>query len=319
MALITVKVAKVTDEAIGVRSFLLRKKGFRGLPKYEPGAHIDVHCDSGIIRQYSLCGDPADSRQYLIAVKQEDCSRGGSDWMHLDVKEGDTLKISTPRNNFPLNVNAPHSVLLAGGIGITPIISMADDLHKRGLPFSLHYFSRSTANTTFRDRLERSGYEGQVTFHDGLDGAETGKLLHEILANPAADEYVYICGPGPFMNAAEKVALVGRAREAVRLERFSASPSNLKAINHPFTLELARKGVSLNVAADETILDVLNAQGIIADFSCEQGVCGTCVTDVLSGMPEHRDSFLSEKQKASGTQMCLCVSRALGPKLIIDL
>ncbi|WP_373635205.1 2Fe-2S iron-sulfur cluster-binding protein [Yoonia sp. SS1-5] len=319
MTLINVKVAKVTREADGIKSFTLAKPGLFKLPAYEPGAHIDVHCGEGIIRQYSLCGDPADRRKFMIAVKQGDPSRGGSDLMHLAVKEGDRLEIGSPRNNFPLDEDAPHTVLLAAGIGITPIIAMADRLHALGKSFALHYFSRATGHTAFRARLADGAYAEHVHFYEGLERAQTGNRLREILATPVAGGQVYMCGPGPFMDAAEALALENWPADAVNLERFAANPALAGAPTHAFEVELARTGVSLQVGADETILDVLDANGIDAAFSCEQGVCGTCVTDVIAGTLDHRDSFLSDKQRAAGKQMCLCVSRANGDKLVLDL
>lgn len=329
MALINVRVEKITDEAIGIRSFVLRKIGLLKLPPYTPGSHIDVHCGDGIIRQYSLCGDPNDRRRLMIAVKQNEPSRGGSDLMHLAVKTGDRLEIGSPRNNFPLDQSAEHVILLAGGIGITPIIAMADHLHGLGKPFALHYFSRGPEYTAFQARLQQGAYADSVTFHHGLDSAATQATLRNILIAPlepvgttsgtASYGPVYLCGPGPFMDAAEAIALENRAADAVKLERFSANPALADTPTHAFEVELARSGTKLQVGANETILDVLEAHNIEAAFSCEQGVCGTCVTAIIAGEAEHRDSFLSDKQKASNTRICLCVSRAKGDKLVLDL
>lgn len=319
MVLINVTVEKVTQEVEGVRSFVLAKKGLFKLPTYAPGAHIDVHCGEGIIRQYSLCGDPNDRRRLMIAVRQVDPSRGGSDLMHRAVHEGDPLEIGAPRNNFPLDENAPHSILLAAGIGITPIIAMADHLHALGRSFELHYFSRAAEHTAFRTRLEQGNYASKVTFHEGLDVTATGQALDDILVKPVPGGQVYMCGPGPFMDRAEAAAQVHWPSDAINLERFSAKPALAGAPSKPFTVELARSGVSLDVAADETILEVLEANEIDVAFSCEQGVCGTCVCDVVSGQPDHRDSFLSAHQRKSGRVMCLCVSRAAGEKIVLDI
>ena len=319
MVLINVTVEKVTQEAEGIRSFMLAKKGLFKLPGYTPGAHIDVHCGEGIIRQYSLCGDPSDRRHLMIAVRQVDPSRGGSDLMHRAVQEGDRLEIGAPRNNFPLNEDAAHSVLLAAGIGITPIIAMADRLHALGRAFELHYFSRAQDHTAFRARLEKGGYADKVIFHEGLDVTATCQTLDDVLAQPVVGGEVYMWGPGPFMDRAEEAAQKHWPQDAINLERFAAKPALAGAPAKPFTVELARSGVTLDVAADETILDVLEANQIDAAFSCEQGVCGTCVSDVLSGAPEHRDSFLSASQRKSGRVMCICVSRAAAGKIVLDL
>lgn len=319
MALINVAVEKVTQEAEGIRSFVLAKKGLFKLPAYTPGAHIDVHCGEGIIRQYSLCGDPDDRWHLMIAVRQVSPSRGGSDLMHRAVQIGDRLEIGAPRNNFPLDEDASHSVLLAAGIGITPIIAMADRLHALDRSFELHYFSRATDHTAFRSRLEDGGYADRVTFHEGLDVPATGQTLDDILRQPVAGGQVYMCGPAPFMDRAETAAQAHWPQDAINLERFAAKPALAGAPVEPFTVELARSGVTLDVGADETILDVLEANDIDAAFSCEQGVCGTCVCDVVSGQPDHRDSFLSAHQRKLGRVMCLCVSRAAGEKIVLDI
>jgi vanillate O-demethylase ferredoxin subunit len=319
MALHRVKVAKITQEADGIRSFLLAQKGLFKLPAYAPGAHIDVHCGEGIIRQYSLCGDPTDRRHYLIAVKQGEPSRGGSDLMHGTVQEGDVLEIGRPRNSFELDEGPAHSVLLAAGIGITPIIAMADRLAAQKQSFELHYFSRSAEQAAFRDRLENGTYRDRVTFNAGLSVEETDRFLYRILWEANADSHVYMCGPGPFMDTAEVHALKTRPAVAVHFERFAANPALSGALTKAFTVTLARTGITLPVGADETILDVLDANGIDAAFSCEQGVCGTCVSDVVDGTPDHCDSFLSEKQKSSGDRMCICVSRARGDTITIDI
>ena len=313
------EVARIVQEAEGIRSFLLAKRGFFNLPQYEPGSHIDVHCGEGIIRQYSLCGDPNDRRHFMIAVKQGEPSRGGSELMHRVVKEGDKLEIGSPRNNFALDETATHAVLIAGRIGITPIIAMAARLQTLGKPFELHYFSRSVKNTAFRERLLKGAYTDKVTFHEGLDFLQTGTRLRSILANPISGSQVYMCGPAPFMDTAEAFARENRPAEAVKLERFVAKPALSGGPTFAFKIELARTGLTFDVSADETILEVLDANGIDAAFSCEQGVCGTCVTDIIDGEPEHRDSFLSAKQRASGKQMCLCVSRAKHEKVVLDL
>lgn len=319
MPLINVRVAAISDEAEDVRSFLLAKSGPFRLPRFEAGAHIDVHCGEGIIRQYSLCGDPDDRRHYRIAVKRVVPSRGGSDLMHDAVRVGDWLEIGSPRNNFPLDETASHSVLLAGGIGITPIIAMTDRLHKIGASFEMHLFSRGEGHTAFRDRLAAGPYANRVTLHEGRDIASTQARLMTILNHPKEGACVYICGPGPFMDMTQNIAGAHYPADAMRLERFAANPALAGTPTHAFQIELSRSGVTLNVGADETILEVLERHDIDAAFSCEQGVCGTCVTQVIEGEPDHRDSFLNDKAKAKGERICLCVSRAKGARLVLDL
>jgi len=319
MALINVKVAKVTDEANGIRSFVLAKTGLFKLPTYTPGSHIDVHCGEGIIRQYSLCGDPDDRRHLMIAVKKGEPSRGGSELMHTKVNEGDRLEIGSPRNNFPLDETASYVILIAGGIGITPIIAMADRLQSLGKSFELHYFTRGPGDTAFAGRLQQGAYSDKVTFYQGLNITDTISQLQEILSSPQPNGQVYICGPGPFMDTAEQLTLEKWPAEAINLERFAANPALAGGPTHAFELELARSGMKLNVGEDETILQALEANNIDAAFSCEQGVCGTCVTEIVEGNADHRDSFLSKKQKAENSRMCICVSRAMGEKLVLEL
>lgn len=319
MSLINVKVVKIASEGEGIRSFLLRNTGFFKLPAYEPGAHIDVHCGEGIIRQYSLCGDQNDRHHYMIAVKQVELSRGGSDLMHLSVQEGDRLEIGSPRNNFSLYESAPHAVLLAGGIGITPIIAMADRLNALGRSFELHYFSRGPEHTAFQNRLLRGSFATRVSLHEGLDVAATKARLKAVFASPQPRTQVYICGPGLFMASAESTALKTIPAADIKLERFAANPATNIGPTAPFQIELAQSETTLEVGAKETILDVLQAHGIDAAFSCEQGVCGTCVTRVLEGEPDHRDSFLSPKQRRANQQICLCVSRSKSSKLVLEL
>lgn len=319
MSLINVKVVKIIEEAEGIRSLSLKKTGFFKLPNYKAGAHIDVHCGEGIIRQYSLCGDPNDRRHFLIAVKQVEASRGGSDLMHLSVEEGDWLEIGSPRNNFHLDESASHFVLLAAGIGITPIIAMADRLYDLGKPFELHYFSRSAEHTAFQSRLKAADYAKQVSFHQGLNVSQTSKQLETILAAHKEGSQLYMCGPLLFMDAAQSVAYETWPEGSVRLEHFASKPTLESSQTHPFIVELAKSEVTLEIAENETILDALERNDIDAAFSCEQGVCGTCVTEVIEGTPEHRDSFLSNRQKQDGNRMCICVSRAKNEKLVLDL
>ena len=185
--------------------------------------------------------------------------------------------------------------------------------------FTLHYFSRGEAHTAFRDRLSAGAFGASVKFHEGLDVAQTTKALAAALDKRNDGGQVYMCGPAPFMNAAEKQALQNHPRDAVHLERFAANPAISGGPTAPFKVTLARTGLTLEVGADETILNVLDANGIDAAFSCEQGVCGTCVTDVVQGVPDHRDSFLSAKERDAGQRMCLCVSRARGAAITLDI
>jgi len=203
--------------------------------------------------------------------------------MHNVVNEGDSLEIGSPRNNFPLDETSPHSVLLAGGIGITPIIAMADRLHVLNRSFELHYFNRSIDHTAFRKRLTEGDFDQSVKLHEGLDIPQTSRQLRDILRSPKAGAQVYLCGPAPFMNTATALAENHWPADSIRLERFAANPSLASGPTSPFQIELKRSGLTLDVGANETILDVLEAHNIDTPYSCEQGVCGTCATEVLDG------------------------------------
>lgn len=313
---ISVTVVRVTQETGHIKSFLLRRSDGGTLPACGAGDHIDVHLPGGLVRQYSLCNGPTDTGEYLIGVKSEPASRGGSRALHEQVQVGSVLEISPPRSSFPLVPHGTRYLLLAGGIGITPILSMARHLAAAGTGFALHYFTQGAAHTPFRAMLDSAELSPHVTLHAGLDPSAVEGVLGKLLAE-ARPAQLYYCGPAPFME------LTGRlARELawptadVHYEYFSPlSPAGGTA----FQLELAKSGRSFTIPPERTIIEVLDQHGIAVPTSCGQGVCGTCVVKVLAGQPEHRDSFLSEFQKNSGKRIALCVSRSNSGTLVIDL
>lgn len=320
---IAVSIVEMNDEAKGIRSYRLQAADGSPLPRFTPGAHVDVLLDNGLVRQYSLC-NTVDEDSYVIAVKREPDSSGGSAHIHEHFRPGTALSISPPRNRFPL-VDSGQVLLLAGGIGITPLLSMArhiqaqKDDHTRD--FRLEYFSSSPEETAFRTLLEGPDNAGRVGLHPGLSPDEVAAVLTQALARDA-DSHVYICGPEGFMALASELALRNRADDRVHLEYFSAPPRDAEAGSdgdRPFQVTLARRGETFEIPAGRCIVEVLADHGITVPTSCEQGICGTCVTTVLSGRPQHRDLYLLDNEKEKGDVMCLCVSRSLDDRLVLDL
>ena len=318
MTQITVQVAKRRQEALDIASFELVKPDGSALPGFSAGSHIDVELPGGLTRQYSLCNDAAEQHRYRIAVLRDANSRGGSAAMHDGVKEGDTLRISEPRNHFPL-VHAGRALLFAGGIGVTPLLCMAQRLATAGAEFELHYCTRSAERTAFRDEIASSGYADRVHFHFD-DGVAAQKLdLDAALRAPEAGTHIYVCGPTGFIDWVVQTAQrQGWPREQVHLEYFGAAPQDTKG-DRSFQVKLASSGATYEVPADRTVVQALQAHGVAVLTSCEQGVCGTCLTRVLQGECEHRDLYLTDDEKAKHDQFLPCCSRAKGPLLVLDL
>lgn len=318
-ATITVRVQRIVQATAEVKLFELVQVDDAALPPFTPGAHIDVHVGAACVRQYSLCNGPADVTGYLIGVKKEPDSRGGSRTLHETTREGDLLQIGAPRNNFALRDTAGHHVLVAGGIGVTPILSMALHLLASRASFELHYFSRSIALTPFHDVLSAPEYLGRVDFHYALDADAVRAKLRKILWQRKADAHLYLCGPRPFMDAVQQAAAATWPPDAVHLEYFTADAAALAAPTRTFTVRLARSGGEYLVGEDQSIVQALTQYGVHLDTSCEQGVCGTCLTGVIEGEPDHRDSYLSDDEKRCGDRILPCVSRARGAVLVLDI
>ncbi|HEY3605795.1 MAG TPA: fatty acid desaturase [Sporichthyaceae bacterium] len=305
-----VRVTEARDVGTEVRTFAL--DGVDGpLPLFTPGSHIDVHLPSGRVRQYSLCNAPGSS--YRIAVKADPNGRGGSLEVHEALTVGTELTISEPRNNFELN-DAARFVLVAGGIGVTPLLSMAHDLHAAGAEFTLHVCAGDAARVPFGDELASLPFADRVHVHLG----RTNLDLPTALGNWGGAE-VYTCGPTGFMDWVSDQALaLGWPLDTVHRESFSA-PVVDTTNTAPFEVELARTGITFTVPADKQILDVLAEKKVEVPWSCSQGVCGACITPVLSGEIEHRDAVLTADARAGNSKMALCVSRAKGDKIVLDL
>ncbi|HZY17989.1 MAG TPA: PDR/VanB family oxidoreductase [Ramlibacter sp.] len=318
MADITVKVLRRRQEAQDIASFELGRPDGAPLPAFSAGSHIDVHVPGGLVRQYSLCNDAGERHHYRIAVLRDPATRGGSAGMHDAVQEGDLLTISEPRNHFPL-VHARRTVLLAGGIGVTPLLCMAQRLAAAGAEFTLHYCTRSPERTAFRDEIAAAAFASRVRFHFD-DGEASQKLDLPAALGPAeADAHVYVCGPAGFIDHVVQGAnAAGFSPEQIHLEYFGAAPQDT-AGDRAFDVKLASSGQVIRVAADQTVVQALAAQGVEILTSCEQGVCGTCITRVLSGECDHRDLYFTDEEKAAQDQFTPCCSRARSAMLVLDL
>jgi len=314
--MLKVRVASRAQAAEGVvRLDLVCAEG-RDLPPFSAGAHVDVFLKDGLTRQYSLCNDPAERDRYRIAVLREPASRGGSAYVHDALLEGATLDIGLPRNLFALDETAEEHLLFAGGVGVTPILAMARRLHALGAPFTLHYCARERSRAAFLDELAAAPFAGSVRLAFDAE-PETRLDLDAVLASPHPGRRLYVCGPGGFMD---HVIGAARARgwrpDWIRKEHFAAAP---QGGSEAFELVIASTGQVVPVAAGQSAAQALEAAGVFVPVSCEQGVCGTCLTRVLEGRPDHRDAFQTDAERAAGDQFTPCCSRALSPRLVLDL
>jgi len=314
-----VRVVRKSAEATNICTFELADPDGAALPSFSAGAHIDVQVRDGVVRQYSLCNDPRETHRYLIGVLRTNDSRGGSRAMHEEVGEGDLIRIGEPRNHFPLAHGAERSLLLAAGIGITPILCMAERLANTGAVFRLHYWARSREHAAFVERIEQSTFADRAQFHFSAGVPERRANLDDVLAQPDAETHLYVCGPTRFMDAALLAAKrAGWNEENLHREYFSADL--LRSANDTeFVVKLASSGKSYTIGKNASVLEVLTANGIVLPRSCEQGVCGTCLTGVLAGEPDHRDRILTAEERARNDRFTPCCSRARSATLVLDL
>ena len=292
------------DEADGVVSLTLAHPEGHDLPAWTPGAHVDLTVDDGVVRQYSLSSDPHDRTSWRLGVLREPAGRGGSEYVCTKLDVGDVVEVSEPRNHFALEP-AGHYLFIAGGIGITPILSMIAHAEATGTSWSLLYGGRSEVSMAFLDELAVHGE--RVT---GLPQDTTGLLpLAEVLAEVRPDTAVYACGPEPMLAAVE--ANVGHwPAGSLHLERFAPKPIETDGPDEAFEVEFATSGITATVPPGRSILSVAEEVGVPADFSCGEGTCGTCETTILAGRAEHRDSVLEDDERAENTCLMICVSRA---------
>lgn len=287
------------------------------LPPFTAGSHIDIALPNGMIRQYSLCNAPDDGSRYQIAVLLEETGRGGSRSAHLELQQGDTVRISAPRNMFPLAA-ARHSILVAGGIGITPILSMAEQLTKMDASFELHYCARSLGRTAFIERIQASDFSSRVHLYIDEDPGRGRLDMNAVLRTPSPETHLYVCGPKGFMDfVIQSASDAGWEDGCVHKEYFAASAIE-EGKERPFEVVLAKSGRVVPVTAEQTVVQALALHGITVPVSCEQGFCGTCAIRVLDGVPDHRDAFLSNEERATNSCFTPCCSRAKSPRLVVD-
>lgn len=316
---LSVRVARKTVEAQNICTFELMDVNGAALPAFSAGSHVDVHLPGGLTRPYSLCNDPKETHRYLIGVLRDPASRGGSKAMHDEVQEGQVLQISASKNHFPLAHEARRSLLLAGGIGVTPILCMAERLAIMGAEFEMHYSTRSPERTAFQARIAASSFAQKVIFHFD-DGAAAQQLdMASLLAAPQDGVHLYVCGPKGYMDAVLRTAREqGWPEGQLHYEFFSAEVAKSDS-DVDFSIKLASSGRIILVPKDKTVTQALADAGVEILVSCEQGVCGTCLTRVLEGVPDHKDLYLTPEEQVANDQFLPCCSRAKTPLLVIDL
>jgi len=317
--LLDLRVSQVWREAADIIGIELVDPSGAALPRFEAGAHLDVFTPAGVVRQYSLFNDPAEQHRYCLAVLFEANGRGGSRSLHEQVRDGHALRVSCPRNKFPLVKHSGPSVLLAGGIGITPILSMAHTLLRSRSEFVLHYCTRSIERTAFYSRVSAPDLRDRVHLHLD-DGPPQQKAdLSKLLSEASADSHLYYCGPDGFMQAVMSSGRdAGWSPDRMHCEYFGSVQPKSQG-ERPFIVRLAGRGVDVSIGANETVVEALSARGIFLSTSCEQGFCGSCVTRILSGTPDHRDSVLTDAEKAANDCFTPCCSRAHSDVLVLDL
>lgn len=317
--MLEVRVSQKINEANGVCSFELTATDGAQLPVFTAGAHIDVHVATGLTRQYSICNAPHERHRYVIAVLHEPDSRGGSRGMHTDVVEGAMLSIGSPRNLFELDLTGERYLLFAGGIGITPILAMAHTLIAAGKDFELHYCGRSIERLAFLDTLNQAPYRDHVHVH--VNDGHPDQLLNaeKALSAPSKSDQVYCCGPSGFMTHIQNTAKAqGWDDHQIHREDFAAKPQVIEG-DSQFEIELHQTGRIFEIPADKTVLEILLENGVEIESSCEQGICGSCITKVLDGTPDHRDQFMNASEHSKNDCFTPCCSRSHSKRLVLDL
>lgn len=314
--LLTLRVSAIRCEARDVLLLELRDPAGAALPPFTAGSHVEVHLGERLSRCYSLCNDPAETDRYCLGVGLARDSRGGSRQVHETLRVGQLIRLSSPRNHFPLAPVPGPRVFIAGGIGITPIMAMIRSSLREARSWTLHYCARNRVRSAFYEDLQALG-AGQVHFH--FDDERQGRLFdaHAALRQTAADAHIYTCGPEPLMKAVA-AAGAGRPSEHLHFEWFTAAAADATT-DQGFRVRLARARLELDVPAGRSLLDVLEEAGYGVPYSCREGTCGTCRTEVLSGECEHRDTVLSATERASNREMLVCVSRARSALIELDL
>jgi ferredoxin-NADP reductase len=313
--LIGTRLTEILPVARDTNLYTFRRIDGAPLPDYRPGAHIDLHLPNGLVRQFSLVVPDSNPEKYVVGVKRDPASRGGSRYIIDEMKVGQEIKISTPRNNFPLVEDAPHVVLFAGGIGITPIWCMAQHLAALGRSWKLYYACRSRDDMAFLESLQKLDSK---FVHLHFDNEADGKVLDlaAAIAETPEGTHLYCCGPNPMLKAFEAAA-ASRPHHQIHVEYFT--PKAEAATTGGFWVELARSGEEYFIPEGKKILEVLFDAGVDLDYSCELGICGACETRVISGIPDHRDSVLSEEEQASNTKVMICCAGCKTERLVLDM
>ncbi|WP_370246485.1 2Fe-2S iron-sulfur cluster-binding protein [Nocardioides sp.] len=304
-------VERVETVATDVVELVLRAADGASLPRWEPGAHLDLVLGENLVRQYSLCGNPAEAGHYRVAVLREPASRGGSVAVHA-LRAGDALRARGPRNHFPLRPGH-HYVFIAGGIGITPILTMVESAEAAGASWELHYGGRTTSSMAYAERLAALGDRVRLVPQDTHGLLDLDAVLG--LARP--DTLVYCCGPEPLLQAVEE-RMAPWPPQSLHLERFVARERGADDVDRPFDLVLERSGLTLRVEPGVTAFEAMRAAGVAVLGSCLEGICGTCEQAVVEGEVDHRDSVLDAEEQAANDCLMVCVSRAKGDRLVLD-
>lgn len=310
-----VVIANSSAAATDIVALELQSADGRGLPAYAAGAHVDVYIKSGLIRQYSLTGDPKDRSRYRLGVLLDPDSRGGSSAIHSQFRQGHKIRIGRPRNNFPIQEDAAHSILFAGGIGITPMLNMAYELEAKGASWEMHYCGRTPDRLAFTEELARFG--DRIHIHVDSGPKDQHLDINDVLGDASDDRHLYVCGPNGFMDFVVRSAEEhGWTKDTIHLERFGAEVNTDGA---PFTVVAKKSGKTFDVQPGETIAQKLEEHGVHVQVSCQSGVCGTCLTKVVAGMPDHRDLVQTDLEKASNAEITVCCSRSKTKMLVLDV
>ena len=312
---VIVKNRQIQGENVVVLELESARKGIC-LPCVEAGAHVDLHLPNGLIRQYSLCQNPQQEGIFRLGILNDPDSRGGSRSAYDEIQTGMQLKVSQPKNLFPLH-KARHSILVGGGIGITPLIAMAYALHQENASFELHYCAKSEQSSAFVDELKHGPLASYTTFHFKDQGANHREFFEQFMQHLLEDTHIYTCGPNGFMDWVINLAKAHKLPDQQVHKEYFQVEADLSG--DAFDVVAKRSGKTIRVHAEETILSALAREGICIEMSCEQGVCGTCMCDVLEGEPDHRDVYFTDEEKADNEQILVCCSRAKSARLVLDI
>lgn len=319
--LLHLKIKQIRQEASGIHSYELVSEDGKALPPFDAGSHIDLHLPSGSIRQYSLSNDPTETHRYIVGILRDEQGRGGSKEVHQAFRVGDSLSASVPRNHFQLDESAKKVILLAGGIGITPLKSMSHRLNSLGIPFELHYCARAQENIAFHQELRNLSDSGEVQFH--LDGGILGNGLNisEMIQGLEAGSHLYYCGPVGFMKACAQAAKE-RSDIHVHFEHFKppekeGGQAEVKVDAGELAIQIQSTGQKIALLRSESLIDVLAKLGVEVSTSCQSGLCGTCKTRYISGNVEHGDCILSDAEHAE--YLTPCISHIKSGTLVLDL